>query len=657
MKPVRLATLGLARDEHVCPFARHVRQRLSGGVLRGDEIPATMPESYADRWRVFLEGGRHRAFDVVPLLFAMTNPIGTITSDAFERIVGEMLDLLRQHGPWDGVLLANHGAAVSEAYPGCRRRDCRAVRALVGPDVPIGLSPDMHANLSQQMIDNATVTVVYRTNPHLDPRPRARECAELIVRTIRGEIHPVQALEMPPVAINIVKQFTGEEPMRGLVQDVEEVMARPGMLSASVAEGYPYADVAEMGMSFLAVHDGDAAAARDAARWMARRAWDRRAEFVGDTPSPDEALRAAAAARGPVVLMDVGDNIGGGSPGDSTVLLEAAQRLGVRRFLQTLCDPQAVAACVAAGVGQTVELKVGAKTDDQHGRPVAVQGRVRVISDGRFEEPTPTHGGFRFFDGGTTVVLETTDEHTLVLTSRLVGNTSIQQMYSVGVRPEAFQVVVAKGVVSPRPAYAPIAAEIVLVNTPGVTTSDLSQFEYARIGGGQCTRSKADASTEEVVLPERPVPTKAEVESYLRDRRNWGRWGADDQVGAVNLITAEKRLRAAALVRSGRTVSLSREFPKTPAPNNPTPAQHFMHTFDRGTGGAALDYYGISYHGQASTHLDSLCHVWNDGMWNGRPRRRDPLQRRVLARSPTGRAASSRVACCSTSPGFEVCRL
>jgi hypothetical protein len=120
-------------------------------------------------------------------------------------------------------------------------------------------------------------------------------------------------------------------------------------------------------------------------------------------------------------------------------------------------------------------------------------------------------------------------------------------------------------------------------------------------------------------LPERPAPTRAEVESYLRDRRNWGRWGADDQVGAVNLITPEKRARAAGLVRSGRSVSLSREFPKTPALNNPTPAQHFMKMLDRGTGGAAIDYYGISYHGQASTHLDSLCHVWNqDGMWQGR---------------------------------------
>src|SRR5579871_2236971 len=120
-------------------------------------------------------------------------------------------------------------------------------------------------------------------------------------------------------------------------------------------------------------------------------------------------------------------------------------------------------------------------------------------------------------------------------------------------------------------------------------------------------------------MAEHAVPSRADVDSYLRDRRNWGRWGADDQVGAVNLITPEKRVRAAGLVRSGRAVSLSRPFPKEPALNNPTPAQHFMKLLDRGQGGAAIDYYGISYHGQATTHLDSLCHVWNqDGMWNGR---------------------------------------
>lgn len=476
-----MATLGLSHETNT--FARLLasyERFADGGIVRGQEIVREYGDSHATL-AGYLDAGREPGVEVVPLLFATTNPIGTITADAFERIVGEMLDLLRQQGAWDGVLLALHGAAVSEAYPDADGEIAARVRGLVGPDVPIGLAIDMHANISRQMVDNVTATVVYRTNPHLDPRPRARECADIIVRTIRGEVHPCQALEMPPLVVDILKQFTGEEPMRSLVADVEQVLTRPGMLSASVAEGYPYADVAEMGMSFLAVHDGDAAEAQAAARWMAERAWARRPEFVGQAPSPEAALRMAMAApRGPVVLMDVGDNIGGGSPGDSTIVLEAAQRLGVRRFLQTLCDPEAVAACVAAGVGQRVELRVGAKTDDRHGRPVAVKGRVRLISEGKFEDPTPTHGGARFFDGGTTIVLETADDHTLVITSRLVGNTSIQQLYSVGVQPTAYQVIVAKGVVSPRPAYAPIASEIVLVDTPGVTAADLRRFEYTR---------------------------------------------------------------------------------------------------------------------------------------------------------------------------------
>ena len=121
-------------------------------------------------------------------------------------------------------------------------------------------------------------------------------------------------------------------------------------------------------------------------------------------------------------------------------------------------------------------------------------------------------------------------------------------------------------------------------------------------------------------MAERTLPTKDEVDSYLRDRRNWGRWGKDDDKGAINLITPEKRVAVARLVRSGRAVSLSRFLPKDPAPNNPTPAQHWMRVNDRGSGaGSAVDFYGVAYHGTSTTHLDALCHVWNsDGMYNGR---------------------------------------
>ncbi|MHB8646051.1 MAG: M81 family metallopeptidase, partial [Thermomicrobiales bacterium] len=474
---MRLALLGYYHETNTFSATpTDYAQFEASGILRGAELVREHGEGQSTV-SGFLDVAREPGVEVVPLYFANTGPLGTITADAFARISAECLQLLQENGPWDGILLVLHGAAVSEEHHDADGEFAARVRALVGPEMPIGASLDLHGNITARLIEQTNVTNLYRTNPHLDARIRARECGEIIVRTVRGAVHPVQAIETPPLVVNIVKQFTGAEPMQGMMADVEAAIRRPGMLSASGVMGFPYADVPEMGMSFLAVHDGDPAAARDAAQWLARRAWERRAEYLGDTPAPEDALRhAVSAPKGPVVLMDVGDNIGGGSAADSTILLEAAQRLGVRRYLQTLYDPEAVVACVAAGVGATITLAVGGKTDGMHGTPVTVTGRVRLIFEGTWEDPRPTHGGWRFFDGGMTVVLETTDEHTLVLTSLRVGNTSIEQMYAVGVWPERYQVVVAKGVMSPLAAYAPVAAEIVMVNTPGVTSSDLSTF-------------------------------------------------------------------------------------------------------------------------------------------------------------------------------------
>ena len=152
--------------------------------------------------------------------------------------------------------------------------------------------------------------------------------------------------------------------------------------------------------------------------------------------------------------------------------------MGVRGLLQSLYDPGAVQACIEAGVGTQVTLDVGAKTDDMHGTPIRVTGTVRVLADGKFEETLPNHGGGRYFDQGRCARLDTTDDWTLVLCSRRMGNTARHQFYSIGIRPEDYRVVVAKGVVSPRPAFQPIAGDIILVNTPGVTTADLSTFTF-----------------------------------------------------------------------------------------------------------------------------------------------------------------------------------
>ncbi|HSJ28647.1 MAG TPA: M81 family metallopeptidase [Acidimicrobiia bacterium] len=480
---MRIAALGLSHETNTfAPTEATLDRWLSASPypVEGEDVIAQFADAEATM-SGYLEIRSEPGVEVVPLVFSKLTPMNTISAEAFEFLVGRMLEMLEEHGPWDAVLLAQHGAAVSEEYPDADGEVVRRVRALVGPDVPIGMCLDMHANVSRQMVDEATVTATYMTNPHLDPRVRARHVADLIVQTVRGEVRPVSHLEMPPLAVDILRQGTGDYPMRDIVALAHEAASRPGVLSVSVAEGFPWADVEEMGMSFLVVTDDDPALAEEISREIARKTWDLRDELVGSAWDIDEALvHASQATSHPVVLLDVGDNVGGGGPGDSTHVLAAAQRLGIRGLFQSLSDPEAVQACIAAGVGATVELQVGGKTDDLHGSPVSIRGTVRILFDGKWEDPGDTHGGFLHFNSGPSAVVYTEDGHTLLLVSRRMGNSSRQQLVSVGIDPLTQPIIVAKGVHSPRGAFEPIAAEMIWLASPGCTSADLSGLVYHR---------------------------------------------------------------------------------------------------------------------------------------------------------------------------------
>lgn len=429
----------------------------------------------------FLDVLEQAGVEVVPLLATFAVPSGTITAEAYERIAGEMLEDLANAGALDGLLLALHGATVSQAFPDADGEMLRRVREAVGADLPIVTTLDLHANVSPQMIGLANATVAYRSNPHLDQRARGSEAAKILLRTLRGEIRPVQALEMPPMLISISKQQTAAMPVRALYEDLEQVLTWPGILSASIALGFYYADVAEMGASFFAVADGDEALARRAARHLAERAWERRAAFSGTPPSPQEAVAAAIAApRGPVALMDIGDNVGAGSPADSTVLFAEVLRQKGRDALVVLCDPEAAAACLAAGPGNRVAIAVGGKTDNLHGSPVPIEGVVRSLTDGRFVEREQRHGGWGACDQGLTAVVETADGHSVILTSRRMAPMSLQQVLSTGVQPQSKKMLIVKGVVAPRAAYEPVAADFLMVDTPGVTSDNPRHFTYRR---------------------------------------------------------------------------------------------------------------------------------------------------------------------------------
>lgn len=472
---MRLAALGLSHEANT--FNPTGVRRLDDVTLHGAELSRRHAAA-----RSTLSGYLAAADEdvaVVPLVFARTTPAGPIAAQAFDPLVEEMVTLLHRHGPWDGVLLALHGAAVAQNHPDADGEVLRQVRDAVGKDVPIGVSLDLHANVSPRMAGYADVMNTYQTNPHIDARERAAEVADLVVRTVRGQIRPTLALTQVPAVVDILRQLTSDPPMRDLLKAAQEVAAQPGVLSTSVVEGFPYADVAEMGMSTLVVTDGDPDRAQRHADELAVQVWDRRRDLAGSAPTPAEAVRRALATdTGPVLLLDVGDNVGGGSPGDSVVLLAEAQHQRLPGLLSIVQDPAAAASCHDVGIGGRVHLEVGGRLVPETGPPFPVEGTVLALHPGPFEEPGATHGGQRFFDTGPTALVQYDQDCLLVLTSRAEIPSGLGTVQRLGVDPTRRRAIIGKGVQSPLAGYGPIAAEIIRVDTPGITSADLGRLTY-----------------------------------------------------------------------------------------------------------------------------------------------------------------------------------
>jgi microcystin degradation protein MlrC len=234
-----------------------------------------------------------------------------------------------------------------------------------------------------------------------------------------------------------------------------------------------------MGMTFICITDNDPALAKEVANSVAKVAWDLREELQGGgTPVEAALVRASKATKFPVVLFDVGDNVGGGSPGDSTFVLHAARKLGISGVTQALYDPEVSALCHKLGVGAAITTEVGGKADTMHGAPFSITGKITSLTDGKYEEPKPTHGGTRFYNDGPSAAIETEDGFKILLITITNGSFSLEQFRSAGIDPVKEKIMVVKGVHSPRPAYEPVAAEMTWLSTAGVTTSDLSNFTY-----------------------------------------------------------------------------------------------------------------------------------------------------------------------------------
>jgi microcystin degradation protein MlrC len=475
---MRVGILGLQHESNTFLGTPTTWEHFEQGALLSG--PAIRREYGAAHHEIggFFQGLEVEGIEAVPIFFAWALPGGTVTAPALNKLLSATLSELKGAGLLDGVLVAPHGAAVAEHCPDMDGFWLREVRSRVGPKTPIVGTLDLHANLSEAMVRATDALIAYRTNPHLDQRERGLEAARLMARILRGEVQPTQAAAFPPLTINIERQATGAPPCRECYDALDDMLSDRHVLANSLLLGFPYADVREMGTSVLVTTNNDPQLARTLADDFAEYLRLRRDDFTGQLIDIDTAIDQAIKLPPPVCLLDMGDNVGGGSPGDGTLLLDALCRHGVKKAFVCLVDPQSVEQANAVGLGTSLTMRLGGKTDQMHGGPLSAVVRVRGLYNGTFSEAQPRHGGKTHYDMGPTAIVELEAGPTVMLTSRRVAPFSLEQLTSCGIDPRAFQIVVAKGVHAPVAAYGPVCPTLVRVNTPGVTTADTAALAY-----------------------------------------------------------------------------------------------------------------------------------------------------------------------------------
>lgn len=449
------------------------------GLRRGQEIRAALRES-ATSFAGFFDGAEKHAFLLVPVLAVWATPSGIVDGPALESLTAEIVSSVRSTRP-DGVLLALHGAMVSEVAEDADGWVLEQVREAVGPDVPIVATLDLHANISERMVDAADLLIGYDTYPHIDQRERALEAADALVEILEGRWRPTSSLVKPPMMPTSQNMPTAQEPMRTLLRAAHEIEQRSGVINVTVAGGFPPANTADTGFGVVVTTNHDPSLARNLAMDLARTAWEHRQGFLGGVASWDDAAHALREHRqGPLVLVDIGDNPWTGGPGDSVELVRfLIQERVANACVASVADPGVVARCVEAGPGATVDLCLGGHTDTLHGPPLQTRAYIKVISDGRYRNLGPMHAEVEVRLGPSALVVVEGIE--VVVTTFAETPIDLNVFRSFGVEPTERGVIGLKGKGHFRAAYEPIAGHVMLVEGPGITGADLSKLTFDRV--------------------------------------------------------------------------------------------------------------------------------------------------------------------------------
>lgn len=425
---------------------------------------------------------RKQGVQIIPLIGGWAVSSGRMLQKDFIPLVDQLLDSLRNAGPIDGVLLALHGAWAAEGIDSADGYVLEQVRRLVGADIPVIASLDLHASIGNAMASSANALVGYQTCPHVDTADTGRRAAELMSSTITGAKRPTMAVRKLPLVTQAEQMISDRGVFRQLLDLARDVERRPGVLSTSLFPCQPWLDVEELGWCSVVVTDNDPMLAGRYADELAQAMWSRRQDFVISLPTVDEALEQALKIEGgPITLGEGADGTMGGSPGDSAYILEGILRKGLSHLptAAVVVDPPAVARAIDAGVGQTITLSVGGALNPEYARPVAVTGRVKLISDGEFFYKGSCYKGRRV-QMGRSAVLQI-NAINLLITERPMPTTDPEMYRSHGIEPLEMKLVLCKSPLSFRMDYEPISKAVMSVDSPGCCRADLTQLPFQRI--------------------------------------------------------------------------------------------------------------------------------------------------------------------------------
>jgi len=436
----------------------------------------------------FLTTAKRKGWEVIPAATYVCGASGMVEHAVFEAFWDETMPVLVQAiaDGLDGIFLSLHGAMVTTELEDPDGELLSRIRALPGAqNLPIFGVYDLHATLTQAMGDLSDGLVCYRECPHDDTYESAVRATELLARCLKTGVRPRQHVLVTP----IVWPPTGTGTRDGPMQALEEAARRmehevPGVLAVNVVGGYSFADVRDAGLAFGIITEGDDSSAKAALQALADIAWQQRAGGIPHEHDLDDVLRDFKPnPKGPVLLVEPADNIGGGGPGDCTDVMRALLKHDVAGAAVVIADPKAVRALERVPVGGHATIAIGGRGSRLDLGPVTLEIELVSRSDGRFEledlkSQIVVLG--RKIDMGTSVVVRHRGL-TVLLTSKRLAPMDLGQWRSQGIDPQKLSVIGIKAAVGHRRAYDPIASASFTVRTRGPCTSDLRQLPYKHI--------------------------------------------------------------------------------------------------------------------------------------------------------------------------------